>query len=242
LLQSELYRFTTVFFEGRIVLLNFSIRHFIQDPYFCAVPEISDTYLTLEGPCEGLFKDRGSKFLAYAYPVSSEEDIKIRQEEVRKLHHSARHHCYAWRFGFEKQQRERANDDGEPSNSAGKPILGQIESHHLNEVLIIVVRYFGGVKLGVGGLINAYRSAAADAIDEGKVIEKIVTHRIRVSFGYDRMSAVMKLVKDERLNQIKQAFDMNCDLDLEVRWADLDRIYEQFEKMDGVKAKVLNAE
>ena len=132
---------------------------------------IIDTYRTLKSPSEGIYKEKGSKFLAFAFPVNNEGDIKEKLEEIRKAYHDARHHCYAWVLGADKS-RFRANDDGEPSNSAGKPILGKLQSHDLSQILIIVVRYFGGVKLGVGGLINAYRSAADDAIQNGTIVKR----------------------------------------------------------------------
>ena len=201
----------------------------------------ADTYLTLSAPSEGLFKDRGSKFIAFAFPVSSEEEIKERQAEVRRMHHGARHHCYAWMLGHEKTH-YRANDDGEPSNSAGKPIHGQLQSFDVTNVLIIVVRYFGGVKLGVGGLINAYRTAAAEALKDGDIVERIVMDHYRIGFGYDRMSAVMGLVKDEKLDQFNQQFDLDCKLDIAVRRRDSERIFQLFDEMEGVSIKDLKTQ
>jgi len=197
-----------------------------------------DTYRTLKTTAEGLFKDRGSKFIAFATPVHSEEDIKNEQERIRQLHSSARHHCYAWRLG-RKDYRYRANDDGEPANSAGAPILGQLQSYELTNLLIIVVRYFGGVKLGVGGLINAYRKAAADAIDTGTIVERIVMQSYTVAFPYNKMSAVMGLIKREQLEQSHQNFDLSCSLQLEVRLSDASKIEEQLNLLEGVSATPL---
>jgi uncharacterized YigZ family protein len=198
----------------------------------------NDTYLTLNKVTEGLYKEKGSKFIAFAYPVYSEDDIKEALAEVRKSHHSARHHCYAWRLGHEKEH-YRANDDGEPSNSAGKPILGQVQSFDLTNVLIVVVRYFGGIKLGVGGLITAYREAAKDAIGENKIIERIVHEHHRINFEYAQMSDVMGIVKAEQLKQLKQNFALNCALDVAVRLKKADTVIDQLNKIEGVKTDLL---
>jgi uncharacterized YigZ family protein len=198
----------------------------------------NDTYLTLNKVTEGLYKEKGSKFIAFAYPVYSEDDIKEALAEVRKSHHSARHHCYAWRLGHEKKH-YRANDDGEPSNSAGKPILGQVQSFDLTNVLIVVVRYFGGIKLGVGGLITAYREAAKDAIGENKIIERIVHEHHRINFEYAQMSDVMGIVKAEQLKQLKQNFALNCALDVAVRLKKADTVIDQLNKIEGVKTDLL---
>lgn len=198
--------------------------------------EFSDTYLTLAAPSEGLYKEKGSKFIAYAFPVFNEEDIKERQAEVRKLHHAARHHCYAWRLGHEKKH-FRANDDGEPSNSAGKPILGQLQAFDVTNVLIIVVRYFGGTKLGVGGLIGAYRAGAKEALETGNIVERTVMAQLALDFEYGQMSPVMKIVKDENLEQLKQDFDLRCRLTVAVRLNDVERIQHAFENIEGVEVE-----
>lgn len=155
---------------------------------------IIDTYKTIENQVLGEFKDRGSKFIAYAFPVMSEEAIQGFQDQVRKDHPKARHHCYAWRLGVD-QNRYRANDDGEPSGTAGRPILGQIDSFGLTNVLIIVVRYFGGTLLGTSGLINAYRESAADALRQSVILEKIIKDAYELSFDYALMSDVMNALK-----------------------------------------------
>lgn len=195
-----------------------------------------DTYKTIAAPSEGIFKDRGSKFIAYAFPVTNEEAVKNHLAELRKEHFSARHHCYAFRLGPDKQH-FRANDDGEPSGTAGKPILGQIQSNDLTNVLIVVVRYFGGTLLGVSGLIAAYRGAAADAIAKASIIEKQVKEVYELSFPYDAMNSVMKILKDENLEQWAQDFQLACTLRFSVRKNDADRVTEALSKIDGVKTK-----
>lgn len=197
-----------------------------------------DTYKTIAAPSEGIFKDRGSKFIAYAFPVTNEEAVKNHLAELRKEHFSARHHCYAFRLGPDKQH-FRANDDGEPSGTAGKPILGQIQSNDLTNVLIVVVRYFGGTLLGVSGLIAAYRGAAADAIAKASIIEKQVKEVYELNFPYDAMNSVMKILKDENLEQWSQDFQLACTLRFSVRKNDADRVTEALSKIDGVKTKYL---
>ncbi len=156
----------------------------------------SDTYHSIKQTSEGLFKDRGSKFFAYAYPVKTENEIKERLLELRKLHPTARHHCYAYRLGADKQN-YRANDDGEPSNTAGKPILGQIQSFDLTNVLVVVVRYFGGTLLGVGGLINAYKLGAAEALKNAEIVEHYITFNYEVKFPSENMNDVLRILKDK---------------------------------------------
>lgn len=157
----------------------------------------SDQYTSIAAPTEGLFKDKGSRFIAFALPVSGEEEVKEAVDQARKKYHDARHVCYAYRLGAD-DQKWRANDDGEPSGSAGRPILGQIDSYGLSDILIIVVRYFGGIKLGIPGLINAYRSAAADALSRAQIIEKTVCLTLTATFPYEKMGEVMKLAKAPR--------------------------------------------
>lgn len=195
---------------------------------------MEDTYKTISEPSEGLFKDKGSKFISFAYPVTSEDEIREIVQSIKKEHHSARHHCYAWRLGHEKLQ-FRANDDGEPSSTAGKPILGQIQSFELTNILIVVVRYFGGTLLGVSGLINAYRNAALDAINQAEIIERLVEKHLVIEFGYGAMNEVMKIFKDEKLPQIDPQFDLKCRIETQIRLSDLSRIEEGLKKVEGVK-------
>ncbi len=177
---------------------------------------VNDTFRTLGRTSESLYKVKGSKHFGYAFPVKNEDDIKHRLDELRKLHHAARHHCYAWRLGPEASL-FRANDDGEPSNSAGKPILGQLQSFELTNALVVVVRYFGGVKLGVGGLIDAYRTAAREAIEANEIVEELVMYEVAIRFNYDRMGAVMKVLKDFNLEMHSHDFNAECTLSVEVR-------------------------
>ena len=195
-----------------------------------------DQYRTIELPSEGLFKDRGSRFIGLAYPVFSEEEIKEILQNLKKKYYDATHHCYAYRLGADKAV-FRSNDDGEPSGSAGKPILGQIQSFDLSNIFIVVVRYYGGVKLGVSGLINAYRSAAADAIGNAVIIEKTEDVKISVSFKYDAMNDVMKIIKDEKLKLIHQNFELDCNIHFFIRKGDVDRIALLLTKIDFVRVE-----
>jgi uncharacterized YigZ family protein len=197
-----------------------------------------DIYLSIAQTSVGVYKEKGSKFLAFAFPVSSEEQIKSCLEKLRKEYFDARHHCYAYALGKD-QKVFRANDDGEPNHSAGDPILGQIRSHQLSDILIVVVRYFGGVKLGVGGLITAYKTAAAEAITNAQIIEKIVTQTWQLHFKYEAMNEVMKLVKDLDLQVITQQFDLECSLTLEIRQSLLFSFEEKIGKIDGVEIEQL---
>ena len=165
----------------------------------------SDTYRTIESEAHGLFRDRGSRFIAIAIPVSSQEEIKSRLAGLRKEYHDARHHCFAWMLAPDRQA-WRISDDGEPSGTAGKPILGQINSRELTNVLVVVIRYFGGTLLGVSGLINAYRTAAADALNNARVVEKHVCQRWSVTFPYIAMNDVMKVLRDEDCRQSEHAY------------------------------------
>ena len=196
-----------------------------------------DTYLTIKEPSEGLFKDRGSKFLAFAYPVKTEEEVKKHLNELKKLHPSARHHCYAFRLGADKQS-FRANDDGEPSNTAGKPILGQIQSKDLTNILIVVVRYFGGTLLGVSGLINAYKQAAINVIQNSNIVENTVNDIYEISFDYLQMNDVMKIIKDEELKIISQNSELKCQLTFSVRKNNSANSTERMSKI-GIKIKYL---
>jgi len=175
-----------------------------------------DTFFTLSKVSEGLYKEKGSKFLAFAYPVASETAIKARLEELRKTYYDARHHCYAYILG-PKMESYRANDDGEPNHSAGDPILGQIRSHQLTNTLIVVVRYFGGTKLGVSGLIQAYKTAAAEAIANNEILQAFTTTEINFHFDYLQMNEVMKIMKDYPVEILAQNFDNQCSMSLRLR-------------------------
>ena len=176
----------------------------------------ADSYRTIAGAAEAIYKEKSSKFLAYAYPVQSEEQIRTLVEALHKRYYDATHHCYAWRLG-PKGEAFRANDDGEPSGTAGKPILGQLLSHELTDCLIVVVRYFGGTKLGVSGLIAAYRESAAEAIAAAQIIERTVDRIIRFEFSYLSMNDVMRIIKEEQPEIREQAFDNLCRLSVAIR-------------------------
>lgn len=167
------------------------------------------TYKTIEKTSEGLYKDKGSKFLAYAYPVVSEDDVKVCLERLRKEHHSARHHCWAYKLG-EQGDRYRCSDDGEPSNSAGRPILGQLEAFGVTNVAVIVVRYFGGTLLGVGGLMQAYKESTKDALTNANIVEKVVESRFTVAFSYEQNNVVMVILKRYNCTILSQEFSETC--------------------------------
>lgn len=194
-----------------------------------------DTYKTIAIPIEEvIFKEKSSKFLGYAFPVTSEEEIKAHLEEVKKAHFSARHWCYAWQLGYGTNQRYRANDDGEPNNTAGIPIYGQIQSFELTNILVIVVRYFGGIKLGVGGLVQAYKTTAQLTLQEAEIEEKLITEELRIRFDYPLMNKVMRVVKEQNLNITQQLLTENCELHLAIRQSDYQRMQELFENIYGV--------
>jgi uncharacterized YigZ family protein len=203
--------------------------------------ELKDTYKTItKASKEVLFKDRNSKFFGYAYPVKTEEAVKEILEELKKKHHSARHWCYAWQLGKENIQ-FRANDDGEPSNSAGMPIYGQIQSFDVTNVLIVVVRYFGGVKLGVGGLINAYRTAAQMALEESNIITRTINKKFEIAFDYPEMNKVMRVIKENNLNVVDQILELDCRIHITVRRKEAERIYEKFDATYKVQIRELQS-
>jgi len=196
-----------------------------------------DSFLSIESPSTGLFKTKGSKFLSYAFPVNSEDEIKEHLNKIKKEHYSARHHCFAWRLGAEKNN-FRVNDDGEPSFSAGKPILGQIQKLDLSDILIIVVRYFGGTLLGVGGLIQAYKSAASDALEHAQIKEKVETVPFEIKFEYTQMNEVMHLFKKTRLPVLKKEFNLSCKIFSEIRKSKADSLTEIFRRTADVEIKI----
>ena len=197
---------------------------------------IQDTYKSISAPSKGLFKDNGSRFIAHAYPVETEDEIKEIVASLKKEYHDARHHCYAWRLGY-RGERFRANDDGEPSGSSGRPILGQIDSRGLSDILVVVVRYFGGIKLGIPGLIRAYRTSTEDALCNAEIIEKTASRRYRLHFGYMNMNNVMKMVKDLGLTPAGQDFGMECSLEVSVRLSLDAEFLKRTEDMEGCTAE-----
>ncbi|MDX1544750.1 MAG: YigZ family protein [Christiangramia sp.] len=192
---------------------------------------MKDTYQSITNPSpEVLFKDRNSKFFGYAFPVKSEEEANTYIEELKSKHHKARHWCYAWQLGKEEENYHyRANDDGEPSNSAGMPIYGQIQSFDVTNILVVVVRYFGGVKLGVGGLINAYKTAAQMALEESDIIKRTIDEVFVVKFDYPEMNKVMQVIKQNNLNVIDQKLEIDCKMYISVRKKDAEQIYSKFD-------------
>lgn len=196
-----------------------------------------DTYKTiLKASEEVLFKEKGSKFFGYAFPVSSDEEVKEHIETLKKQHHTARHFCYAWQLG-KNYEHYRANDDGEPSNSAGMPIYGQLQSFDVTNVLAVVVRYFGGTKLGVGGLIQAYKTTAQMALENCKIVEKTIDETFLLKFEYPEMNTVMRIIKDEDINLIDQKMELDCEFKIAVRKKEAERIYDVFENTYKVTIK-----
>jgi uncharacterized YigZ family protein len=197
-----------------------------------------DTYKTITGPTEGVYRDRGSKFIGYAYPVISEDVVKGILLNLRSEHAKARHFCWALRLSPDRSI-FRIQDDGEPSGTAGRPILNTMLSADITNVLIVVVRYFGGTLLGVPGLINAYKTAALAAINAADIIEKTVNDIYQLQFDYLLMNDVMRLIKEERLNILSQDFDNSCSVKIEIRKSGLNAILGKIEKIEGVQLKYL---
>ena len=200
---------------------------------------IIDSYKTItQASKEGLFKDRGSKFYGYAFPVSNEEEIKEKIELLKKQHYNARHWCYAWQLG-ENYDHYRANDDGEPSNSAGMPIYGQLQSFNLTNVLVIVVRYFGGTKLGVGGLIKAYKNGARLALKNSTIINKTINEEFLIKFEYPEMNRVMRIIKDENISIINQKLELNCEFIISIRKKEAEKVFDIFDNTYKVVIKII---
>ena len=191
------------------------------------------SYYTIQHAVTGTFKEKGSKFLAFAYPVNSELEIKEKLADLRKKYFDARHHCYAWVLGPGKKL-FRAFDDGEPNHSAGDPILGQIRSKNLANVLLVVVRYFGGVKLGVGGLISAYKNAAADALSRASILEKDVTEKVMLRYDYAATPEVMRMIKELNLVILSQKFDDYCELEIQVNLRDAEKLMEKLSFLQAI--------
>lgn len=193
-----------------------------------------DTYKTIQEISEGVYRDKGSKFIAYLYPLNSENDIKDIITALKAEHPKARHHCWAFRLSPDRTV-FRLNDDGEPSGTAGRPILNTLLSNELTNVLAVVVRYFGGTLLGVPGLINAYKSATVEAVKNSNIIEKTVNSVFRIEFGHPQMNEVMKIVKEEDLKISNQNFDLNCSFSLEIRQSQVNKVLGKLEKVEGLK-------
>jgi uncharacterized YigZ family protein len=195
---------------------------------------VKDTYLTIRAHSEGIFRDRGSRFIAKADPVKSAEEAKKLIEKYRKNYHDARHCCFAYMIGYEKNT-WKIGDDGEPSGTAGKPILGQINSKALTDILIVVIRYFGGTLLGTGGLINAYRSAAAEALANSEILECTVNDYYQLKFAYDSLNDVMSIIKEEKLITIKPDFGLECSIVAGMRLSQAERLLARFRSVESLQ-------
>ena len=199
-----------------------------------------DTYKTILRPSEEvLFKEKGSKFLGYAFPISTEEEVKEHLENLRKQHHSARHWCYAWQMGLSYES-YRANDDGEPSNSAGMPIYGQLQSFDVTNILVVVVRYFGGTKLGVGGLVQAYKTAAQMALEASNIVERTIDEIFLIKFEYPEMNTVMRIIKDEDIKLLDQKMELSCEFNISVRKKEATKIFDIFQNTYKVSIKKIS--
>lgn len=194
-----------------------------------------DTYLTIQEPCEGIFRDKGSKFIAYAYPFKDESNLKEIIASLKALHPKARHHCWAYRLSPDRSV-FRANDDGEPSGTAGRPILNVLLSKDLTNIIVVVVRYFGGTLLGVPGLINAYKCATQDALEQASIIERTVNDVYEIRFDYLVMNDVMRVIKEDQLQVLHQEFDNSCTIKLEMRKMQVNTVVDKLEKIEGLKA------
>jgi uncharacterized YigZ family protein len=189
-----------------------------------------DTYMTISTSSQGIYKEKGSKFIARAFPVSSEDEVKEKLAALRKEYHDARHHCYAYCLGADKSA-WRVNDDGEPSGTAGKPIFGQIQSKDITDVLIVVVRYFGGIKLGVAGLINAYRTAAKDSLENASIITRIIEEIHTIRFQFPAMNDVMKILKEEHAGILEQSFEDACRIRFSIRRSAAGKVLGRFQRI-----------
>jgi uncharacterized YigZ family protein len=198
----------------------------------------SDSYKTIKSFSRGVFKEKGSRFLSFAYPVSDQEEIKQIIDGIRKEYHDARHHCYAYMIGHERLI-WRMNDDGEPSGTAGRPILGQINSFGLTNILIVVTRYFGGTLLGVSGLINAYKSAAFSAIQNAEIIQQNLLEFYEITFPYISINDVMKVLKEEDISQSEQSFDLECRIKLSFRKSSGEKITKRLSRIEGIVCRYI---
>jgi uncharacterized YigZ family protein len=198
----------------------------------------SDNYKTLKSPAKGVYKEKGSRFLAFAFPVVNQDQIKPVVEGIRKEYHDARHHCYAYMIGRERLN-WRINDDGEPSGTAGRPILGQINSFGLTNILIVVSRYFGGTLLGTSGLINAYKSAAADALKNGEIVERTMHEYYEIKYPYISMNDVMKILKEDEAGQSDQIFELECSMVIDFRVSARGKIISRLSRIEGLNYRYI---
>ena len=197
--------------------------------------EIQDTYLTIAQPApEILFKEKNSKFFGYSFPIASEDEVKMEIDKLKKKHVSAGHFCYAFQIGTSQIQ-YRVQDDGEPKNSAGMPIYGQIQSFGVTNILVVVVRYFGGIKLGVGGLITAYKTTAQMALNDSEIIEKTIDIQFELQFEYKNMNTIMRIIKEKNIAIISQKMEENCEMVIATRQKNAKSIFDVFENVFGIR-------
>ncbi|MEI6433532.1 MAG: YigZ family protein [Bacteroidota bacterium] len=199
----------------------------------------SDVYLSVAGESQGVYREKASKFIAFALPVSTEEEVKEKLDSIRKAYHDANHHCYAYRLGHENPI-YRTNDDGEPSGSAGKPVYGQILSTRLSDILIVVIRYFGGTKLGIPGLIHAYRTAAREALDKAQIVEKTIKINFRVIFCYESMNDIMRIIKEEQIKIVRQITGEHCTIEFRVRKSARQKVETRLSRLKVVSIEILD--
>ncbi len=199
---------------------------------------MEDIYKTIEGVSEGIYKEKGSKFIAQAYHVENNEEVKEVLLKLRKEFYDARHHCYAWRIDA-RDEKTRSNDDGEPSGSAGKPILNQIFSFNLYDIIVVVIRYFGGTKLGVSGLINAYKVSTRAALENANIVVKEIRDMYQVDFEYPLMNSVMRIIKEDDLSIVEQQFDNQCSIKLAMRLSTINKSTNRLNKIQGVNVNKL---
>jgi len=197
-----------------------------------------DTYRTIDKPTEGLFRDRGSKFITFVYPITADSDIKPLLAQLRSEHPKANHHCWAMRLGIDRSV-FRINDDGEPSGTAGRPILNTLLSRNITNVLVVVVRYFGGTLLGVPGLINAYRTATEEALNTAVIVEKMLNDIYTIQFDYQQMNDVMRIIKEDNLMLFDQQFDNTCMVKVGIRRMQVNQSIARFEKVTGAVIKLV---
>lgn len=198
----------------------------------------SDTYKTIASTSQGLYKEKGSRFVSVAIPVSCQNEVKSIIDKIKKEHHEARHHCYAYMIGHERNN-WRVNDDGEPSGTAGKPILGQINSFGLTNILIVVSRYFGGTLLGVSGLITAYRSAAASALQDAEKVEKIMQEYYEITYPYISMNDIMRILKEDNIGQSQQSFDLECSILINFRVSAKEKVLTRLSRIEGLRYRYI---
>ena len=198
----------------------------------------SDIYKTITSSSQGLYKEKGSRFISFAIPVSDQDEIKTIIDKIRKEHHEAKHHCYAYMIGHERNN-WRVNDDGEPSGTAGKPILGQINSFGLTNILIVVSRYFGGTLLGVSGLITAYRSAAASALQDAEKVEKIMQDYYEITYPYISMNDIMRMLKEDNIGQSQQSFDLECSILINFRVSAKEKVLTRLSRIEGLRYRYI---